>query len=424
MIRFLLKGLWRDRSRSLFPFIAVAVGVLLTVVLQTWLEGILDGFFRDSAAYDTGHLKVTTRAYRDEADQLPNDLALLGTGRFIEELKRDHSGYDWRPRIKFGGLLDVPDATGETRAQGPVAGFAADILGSGSPEPKTLRLETALVRGRIPRERGEILISDEFAGRLGVGPGDKATLIGATMHGAMSLENFAIAGTVKFGIAPLDRGAIIADIADVRAALDMDDAAGEILGYFPDGLYRREKAEAAAAAFNAKYAGGGDEFAPVMVALTQQGGLIEMLDTYRPFGFVIYAIFIAAMSLVLWNAGLIGGLRRYGEMGVRLAVGEAKSHVYRTLVGEALLTGFFGTIAGTIAGLGIAYFLQTKGVNFEAITRGSSLMMSSVMKARITPETYFVGFIPGLLATAIGSAISGLGIFKRRTAQLFKELEV
>ncbi len=281
-----------------------------------------------------------------------------------------------------------------------------------------------MVRGRIPQARGEILISDEFARRLGVGPGDRATLIGSTMHGSMSLKDFTIAGTVKFGLAILDRGAIVADIADVREALDMEDAAGEIFGYFPDDIYRRAEAERTADEFNARHAEDRDEFAPVMAALTREGGLAEILDITGIYIWVVLGVFISAMSLVLWNAGLIGGLRRYGEMGVRLAVGEAKAHVYRSLVGEALLTGFFGTVAGTILGLGISYILQAKGINFGAIMKNSSLMIADVMKAKITPETYIIGFIPGLMATAIGAAISGLVVFKRQTAQLFKELEV
>jgi putative ABC transport system permease protein len=51
------------------------------------------------------------------------------------------------------------------------------------------------------------------------------------------------------------------------------------------------------------------------------------------------------------------------------------------------------------------------------------MMMQSVMRARITTEAWYIGFIPGILATAIGTALAGIGIFKRKTAQLFKELQ-
>jgi putative ABC transport system permease protein len=55
--------------------------------------------------------------------------------------------------------------------------------------------------------------------------------------------------------------------------------------------------------------------------------------------------------------------------------------------------------------------------------QNSTMMMQGVMKAKITPDAYYIGFIPGIFATALGTALAGIGIFKRKTAQLFKELQ-
>jgi len=51
-------------------------------------------------------------------------------------------------------------------------------------------------------------------------------------------------------------------------------------------------------------------------------------------------------------------------------------------------------------------------------------MVPSVIYSKITPDLFYIGFIPGLLAMVLGSTLAGIGIFKRQTAQLFKELEV
>ena len=51
------------------------------------------------------------------------------------------------------------------------------------------------------------------------------------------------------------------------------------------------------------------------------------------------------------------------------------------------------------------------------------MLMSDVMRARITPVSWGIGFIPGFAATILGAVVSGIGIFRRRTARLFKELE-
>lgn len=424
MILFLLKGLVRDRSRSLFPIVIVATGVMLTVFLHAYVQGAITIMIQTAAHYNTGHVRVMTKAYSKEADQVPNDYALLGIDTVIAELRQRYPDLRWTPRIKFGGLLDIPDDQGETRAQVPVFGFAADLLSHESPEWKVLNIHQAVVRGHVPQKRGEIVIADELAHTLNVTPGQTATLISSTMHGSMAVTNFTISGTVRFGVAAMDRGTMIADLADIQQALDMETGAGEILGFFPDDVYHDDRAGALATEFNSRDGEPVGPFAPVMGTLRTESGMAEYLDLVGMFSGIIIGIFVIAMSIVLWNAGLTGSLRRYGEIGLRLAMGEEKGHVYRTMLAESLMIGCFGSLLGTAIGLAIAYYLQVEGLDFGSIMKNSTMMMSDVIRAKITSFTFVIGFLPGLIATFLGTAISGIGIYKRQTAQLFKELEV
>jgi len=432
MIGFLAKGLLRDRSRSLFPFIVVALGVMLAVFLYSWIQGELAGTVGSVARLATGHVKVMSRAYAREADQIPNDLAYIGVSDLLAELRRSYPDMTWTPRIRFGGLLDVPDENGETRAQGPAAGLAVDLLSPNAPEPGILNLAKAVTQGRLPQARGEILVSSEFARRLGIKPGSVATLFGSTMYGSTASANFTVVGLVRFGVTAMDRGAMIADIGDIQSALDMTDAAGEIVGYSPNMVYDPVRAKQITDDFNVGRGGGlaaheqskgEDDFAPVMLALRDQNNMDQMIDIHASMTGIIVAIFLTAMAIVLWNAGLLGSLRRYGEFGVRLAIGEAKGHLYRSLLGESLLIGLAGSVAGTLVGVLISWILQTHGFNVAGMMRNSSIMMPEVIRARVTPLSWIVGFAPGVLATIVGAAISGLDIFRRETAKLVKELE-
>ena len=423
MIRFLFKGLLRDPSRSLFPVLIVSIGVMLTVFLQTWLKGAMGDVVRSNAGFSTGHVKIMSKAYAENKSQTPNDLALLGVEGLLATLRKRHSDMVWVDRIRFGGLLDIPDEQGETRAQGPAAGLAVDLLSPRSPEIATLNIRKSIVRGRLPAKSGEILIGEEFADKLKVKPGDAATLLSTTMNGSMSMQNFTITGTIRFGVNAMDRSALIIDIADIRCVLDMDDAAGELLGYFRDGLYHDAAAIKIAQVFNERFAAPDDDYAPVMRALRDQDGLGEYLDMANYFSFIASGIFVIAMSIVLWNVGLIGGLRRYGEMGLRLAIGEDKRHVYGSLVIEALFVGIAGSVIGTALGLASAWYLQVHGIDIGSMMKNSTMMMSNTVRAEITNVAYYIGFIPGLFSTVLGAALSGIGIYKRQTAQLFKELE-
>ena len=423
MIRFLLKGLFRDKSRSLFPFLTVAMGVMLTVLLYSWIKGAESNFVESSAKFETGHVKIMSRAYAPEADQRPNDLAYIGVAQLLNEVKNNYPDMIWTSRIKFGGLLDIPDEQGETRAQGPVAGLGLEILSPESREGEIMGLHNALVRGHLPLNRGEILVSEDFAQRLDIGIGERATLISSTMYGGMVITNFTIVGTIRFGIAAMDRGAMIADLQDIQVALDMDNAAGEILGFFDDFVYRNTVSEAIKSSFNDKHDDESDDFSPIMETLYHQSGLSDLLAMIDFFSGAVIVLFISAMSLVLWNAGLMGILRRYGEIGIRLALGEKKVHLYRSLIAESLMIGMFGTITGTAFGLAIALYLQTHGFDIGFLMKNASLMISNVMRAKITPFCFVIGFIPGLLATFLGTSISGIGVYRRQTSRLMKEME-
>jgi putative ABC transport system permease protein len=423
MIRFLMRGLVRDRARSLFPAITVIAGVALTVFLQTYLTGINSNMSDASSAFSTGHVKVVSRAAVKDGEQASNELALNHVAPLLAQARQEFPQLLWTPRIRFAGLLDIPDDKGVTKAQAPIFGFGVDLLGPDSVDRRIMKLERSIVRGRLPSARNEVLISDGLANQLGIGPGAVATLISTTMFGSMSTGNFTVAGTVNFGVRAMDRGAMIADIADLQATLDMEDSAGEILGLFRDSLYHRADADAVATAFNAPWTKGDDEFSPTALTMHGQPGVSELMDYIGVVTGAIIAIFAIVMSIVLWNAGLIGGLRRYGEVGLRLAFGEDKGRVYRAMLIEAAAIGLFGSIVGTILALLPAYWLQVHGWDLGYLFANSSLMLNNVIRTEITPVAFVIGFVPGLLANVVGTAIAGVGIYKRQTATLMKELE-
>ncbi len=422
MIRFLFKGLMRDKTRSLLPIIVVALGVMMTVLLQSLLGGFLGESIESTANFTTGHVKVMTRAYSLNSSQIPNDLALIGVDTLKRSLQKQFPDMTWAERIQFGGLLDAPDSTGHTRSQGNVMGMGISLLKSDE-EITRIDLAPRLVSGKFPTKHGEILLSDDLFHKMNLKLGDKVTLISSGMYGDMAMYNYIVSGTLHFGINVLDRGMMIADIDDVRAALNMENAAGEILGFFTGERYENKLAKETANSFNARFAANKDKFAPVMQPLANMndmGFLVAYSESIQTF---IIMIFIIAMAIVLWNAGLIGGLRRYGEFGLRLAIGESKREIYRTLIAESFLIGIVGSVIGVIIGLLLSWYFQVVGINFGDSMKGSTFLMPSVMRAHINFTTFYIGFVPGIFSTVIGSALAGIGIYKRQTANLFKELE-
>jgi len=483
MIRFLAKGLVRDRSRSLFPLLAIIITVTLVIFGIGFMEGAMNNFLQSTAVISSGHVKVVTKAYKKESNQLPNDLALFDTKNIIQTLSDMYPDYFWTPRITFGGLLDVPDKNGETKEQAPVFALGIDFFSEKSRQVEIWELEKCLISGRLPKDRDDALVSTKLAKQLGIGSGSSITLIGSTMDNAFTTYNFNVVGTFNLYKGQTDRQMMLVDISGARQALDMEDAASEILGYHNSLYYHDEEAVTIRKHFNITYSdsiaqilrneeskdilsymNGWNEintieksklpqqrsnalfdnqmydnseewgelsvedpsiYTPTMVALRDDSQLATMVDFSTVALGVMAGIFLVIVMIVLWNMGLMNGLRRYGEIGLRLAIGESKGQVYRSMISEAVLIGFVGTLIGTIFGISLTYYVQEFGIDYsEAINQLSTTMvMPNVFYAKVTPELYYIGFIPGVLATVLGTMLAGLAIYKREMSQLFKELE-
>jgi putative ABC transport system permease protein len=424
MIKFLAKGLVRDRSRSTLPLIVIAIGALLTVILYSLAKGGIGQMVDTTARLDAGHVKVTTQEYARYAGLLPNDLALGNVKDLVASLEAEHPDMIWLPRIRFGGIGDVAGEDGETAAQAAVYGYGL-VLREAEPggEPEVWRLDGILAQGGLPAGDNEALLGRPLADALGISVGDRLTLISSTLHGAMATHTFTISGLVETGIAMLDDVLVIVDLEDARFALDMEDAASEIVGFRRSMRYRHGPLDAAAERFNARHAGD-DPLSPQMTTLADQGQMAATLALGNALSAVFVGLFLVAMSAVLWNAGLMNGVRRYGEVGVRMALGETKGGIYRSMLAEAAVLGVLGSVLGTAAGLGISYWLQVHGIDISDAMQDSELMLSAVVRAEVTPVSFYIGFLPGVFASVLGTACAGIGILRRNTAQLFRENEL
>ena len=421
MFRFLLKGIYRDRSRSIFPVIVSCAGVFMVFFGGCFLEGALENFISANANLSTGHVKVVSYAYGQEKGNGSLELALELKKGFIEKLARDYPQFRWTKRVNFGGLLDIPDEKGETKAQSPVGCIAMDLVSPKSVEAKELRLEKALQSGRLPKKSDEILVSYNLAKRLGIRLNERATLLTSTVDGASTAGNFTIVGVIRFGIPMLDRSTAIFDIGGADYLLDMENSAAEIFGLARNG-FDRELIVNTARVFNETIKSK-DLYRPHMLTMMEQNNTEAMLAKMSVALSFVSFLFVFLMTLVLWNAGLINGIRRFSEVGVRLAIGERRRHIILSMLFESIVTGIIGTVLGIILALPLAYYFQEVGVDYTESFKDFSMMMSGVMKAKITTKSFVYASIPGVLASFLGMLMASWAIYQRKTASLFKELE-
>jgi len=151
MIRWILKGIMRDKTRSLFPFIVVTVGVTLLIFLLGFMEGVFGGMLEITAKLDTGQLRFVNKPFYDEEHLVPLDRSLAAQNKTLQWLEKNGDPrIEWSPRIRWGAIMDVPDEKGETRSQTP---------------PRTRAVGPGTIAGR----RSDPFAADGNAGRVQIG---------------------------------------------------------------------------------------------------------------------------------------------------------------------------------------------------------------------------------------------------------------
>lgn len=420
MIDFILKGLLRDPSRSFLPFLVISLVVGTTVLMQAYLKGAMGGIISLNARLETGHVKVTSKIYSDMKPLSPLDAALPESRKLVAGLRSEFSNLHWIERIKFGGMLDVPDDSQETASQTVVRALGVSFDGL---YEDPLGFPSALIKGRVPQTNTEILIGNRLESKLDLRPGQRVTFISTGIDGASVADNFTVSGIVSFGLGDLDEKTVFFSLSGARDFLAMNDDVSEVLGFLKSG-YHAEKAAIVASKFRSIYEENSD-FSPVMETLDNNPNLGSYVALADSVAYLMVMVFILLASLVLWNAGVRSGIRRYSEFGLRMALGEHVSRIYMVLIVEALIIGVAGSIAGTALGLIPAYYLEVYGFDISRMMdlEASLVKFESIIRADVTFQSLWIGFVPGLGATTVGAALAGVRVLFRSSSELMKELE-
>ncbi len=326
--------------------------------------------------------------------------------------------------------MDVPDEKGETKAQTPVVGMAIDLLDKNSPERKRLDLEKSVIEGVIPSRAKEMLVGYKLADALELQLGDTVTLLGQNFDGGMATDNYQVVGFVQFGLAAMDKKMALIDLADAQQTFYMEDMVTDFLGFLPMSvgykkydLLKQNIMDHLPALKQSPPAEWASDDEPIILSVLDQRNLRELSVKFELVNDVVIGVFTFLMVLVLWNAGLLNGVHRYGEMGLLLALGETHKKLIILMALEAFMIGLLGSAAGCLIGGSLVYYLQEVGVSTHGIFETSGLMMSDTIRARLSLDTFVFAVIPGVTASVVGNLIANLAIFQRSEANLFRELE-
>lgn len=370
-----LRSLSAHKLRLALTALAVVLGTAFvagTLIFSDTTNKAFDQLFAESA--QTSDVVVQARqafageAEGDETSTAPIPASLLDTVRHVD---------------------GVTDAAGMVMGFAAIVGKDGKVLGGQGPPQfgidwPTAPSEYSLASGRAPSGSGEVAIDSVTAEKTGYRIGDQAKIV---LKGPA--EPYKVVGVFKVGKTGTTGGVTYAafDLATAQRLLLEPGQFSMITARAADGVSQAELAERV-----------GRVLPPGLEAITSKkaaddaaGDVKSVLGFLNTFllTFAIISIFVG--SFIIFNTFSMLVAQRTKELALLRAVGATRRQVTRSVLGEALGLGLFGSLVGLLAGAGLAIGLRAL---FKAM--GADLPSTGLV---IAPATVIWTFAVGLVVT-------------------------
>ena len=398
-IKHALRSLQRERRRSLFAVFAIAVGVAAIVGLQSLSLSIEDSVTRDIQATHQADVVVSSQddPFSPQAIARFNDLA--SQGRFVEwtyfyvanpdrpSFIASSKGLGSEPLRWLQPYLVEPDKY-------PLYGEVRSV------EPHDYPLS------RLLTSPGDIVLSQDVAGRLGVGVGDDVVLENAETFTVMGIVSNEASGGVfaPYFVPPMPWFGYL-DLHDPRArdAFNLEEGDAHV-------LFIKTQNEDDAEAVKRSIA----EAVPPSMGLveveTVAEALVELEDATDGIGKVIMVV--GLVSLAIGGIGILTTMlvvvgRRTTEIGVLKALGLKGRQVTFLFMVEGVMLGVVGGIVGVLLGMLVSYGLIGFSEQFLQTDVDWKLYIQPIYTGLVVGVvvTTVFGFLPTLAASRVRPSV-------------------
>jgi len=339
-----LRNLARNRRRTALSLAVVASGAAAIVLTAGFVRFSFDGLREAMIHGGLGHLEVAAaaevarrgagtldrpadagvadwRALRDELERLPGVVAVGANLHLMGIAQRDGGG-----AVSFVGVGVEP-------ARERAMGFVTKLR-DGAPLPDA---------DPAPGDDAA-LVAVGLAESLGVGVGDRLTLLAARGDGMLNALDVTVAGLYTTGVAELDTRMLKLPLASAARLAESDRASNLLVGLADTGATSR-----AQAAVEALVAG---RVPPLAVTpWTARAPFYgQVRDLYLGIFNFLGAVVVLLVVLAASNTLVMTVFERMRELGTLRALGTTPGQVAALLAAEALWLGLLGGALGAATG--------------------------------------------------------------------------
>ena len=394
LIRLAFRNALRNKKRTGLTAATVLIGTAFTVVLLSFLNGMMGGMTRDWVdAF--GPVRIVTTEYAEREILAPLHANIPETKPLVEQISSMEGVAHTAPMIKTGVIVSVGEELGEDPAI--LTGSSDECISNTSFQNPVslmewLQADTKKAGGTRWTRRAS----------LNAKVGDSILLMGQTQYGSMAPISADVVGIIT-GNSVIDSRAYVT-LETARWMVDIPDGALEILVY-PTSDTRSDTRAISASVQKTL----GDEYASTAWMDTDMWKQqLPLMDSIQ---YILSMLVVFVMSLAIFNTMTMSVLERTGEIGVMRAMGQTRMNAVLSFLIEAVIIGVLGGILGALVGSVPALYLEENGIVLgqDIIDdMGDSFAVTAQMNGDLTPDILAIAVFCGILTAIIGAILPAI----------------
>lgn len=394
LYKIALRNIARNKRRSLLSGTAISIAGFAMVFLFALLAGMLADMESNLWTYMTGAVRVRHSEF-DKYERLnPMHLAVPDVETLIAEIEADPAVTAVSPRINFPGRVPVGGINSDKKVN--VMGQAVDF----DREVHYQDYDRTLTEGRLPRMGSrEALVGRWLAEELGMGLGDKFTILSQSGSRGLSMVTYEIVGMLSLPMPSLEKVMVQVPLDTAQTVLWLPDQVQEIL------IKVDEKIDSSKTVA-ARLSGALESEVPLNVwDYKQINGMAAMMDLAAKIYDVIGIIFFLLASTVIINTTIMVIFERMKEIGTLGAMGMTGRQLVKLFFLESLFISIAGALVGILIGIGFSGWLGKVGFSAfaEAMEGMDGMGISTVLYPILNFKSTVMVFVYSIGVSALAT---------------------
>ena len=390
-----LRGLLRNRRRSVVTLLAIAFGFAAISLFAGYTHNVYDGMARQSIHGELlGHLTLSKRGMSKEGKLDPERYMLKAeeVTRITALLKNEAHVLLLAPRLSLSGLISNGRASTIFIAEG-ISPEAMKQLQANAMSEEEKRIYADFTKKLDPLHPENALLSFGLADMLHLKKGDQASLLTNTLTGQANALDITLDATFNTGNAGSNDKFVIMSLNLAQSLYDTAGAADRLTVLLDD----EKQTESMRKLLQEKLQVAGFD----MEIKTWQ----ELSDFYNQvhnmfdmiFGF-IFSIVLTVVVMSVANSMGMAVVERTREIGTLRAIGLKRNGVIRLFTTESLMLTLIGCLTGLLLTFGVRYGINAAHISYTPPNSASPVPLLVDLDLSRTLFTMILMLVVGTLA--------------------------